>query len=92
MQLNLFDDLYMLQEHGFTVTKTFESSNNKFKRLDNTYSIALNERIIMYVQDNDNGTFNTFGFNHESYNVSLKDVIQIVKNKNNWCLESKGME
>ena len=89
MQLNLFNDLYVLQEQGFIVTKTFESSDNhKFKQLENTYSISLDGITILYVQDNENGTFNTFGFCHESFNINLSQVVEIAKNKNNWTLTS----
>lgn len=79
--------LGVLQEAGFTVTKTFDSSTiDKFKKLESTFSILQNGNTILYVQDNYNGTFNTFGFNHKSFNVSIKEVLEIVKNKNNWCL------
>jgi|SRR5690625_8689 len=87
MQLSLFDDLHVLEEEGFVVTKTFKSSNdNKFKQLESTFSVLLNEAIVLYVQDNNDGTYNTFGFNHERFRVSLGEVIETVRNKNNWCL------
>ena len=89
MQLSLFNDLSILEQEGFTVTKTFESSDkHKFKRLERTYSILLDGITILYVQDNDNGTYNTFGFEHDSFNINISEVIEIVKNKNNWTLTS----
>lgn len=87
MQLELFDDLYVLEQEGYTVDKTFECTGDKrFTNLENTYSIILNGKTILYVQNNENGTFNTFGFMKERFNLSLKEVLKTVENKNNWCL------
>jgi len=86
MQLSLFDDLYALEQEGFSITRPFKPTNDKrFKKLENTYGIVLNGKIVMYVQDNNDGTYNTFGFYFERFNVALTDIVEIVGNKNNWC-------
>lgn len=87
MQLDLFDNLCVLENEGFKISKTFQpSGKDKFKKLESTLSVALEGNTILYVQGNHDGTFNTFGFNDSALGVSLEEIIEIAKNKNNWCL------
>ncbi len=91
MQLSLFNDLHVLEQDGFAIEKTFKSSNDdRFKRLESTYSVSENGKVALYVQDNGNETFNAFGFRASIFNVDMKEVLEMIKNKNNWCLDIGG--
>lgn len=92
MQLELFDNLYALGQEGYEVERTFKhTGDRRFTKLESTYSIILDGRTIMYVQDNGDGTYNAFGFAQKWMDINLKKVLKIIENKNNWCLEiTKG--
>src|SRR5690625_3653120 len=77
-QLSLFDDVSQFKECGFTVENTFHPSNEtKFKKLENTKKVSYNGKTILHLQDNDNGTFNTFSFTEMNFNITLAKAIKI---------------
>ena len=77
-QLSLFDDVAQFNEYGFTVENTFHPSNEtKFKKLENTQKVSYNGKTILHLQDNGNGTFNTFSFNEMNFNITLDKAIKI---------------
>src|SRR5690625_6096937 len=76
-QLSLFGDVAQFNEYGFTVENTFHPSNDtNFKKLENTQLVSYNGKTILYLQDNGNGTFNTFSFNEFNYNITLDKAIK----------------
>lgn len=77
-QLSLFDDVAQFNEYGFAVENTFHPSNEtKFKKLENTQKVSYNGKTILHLQDNGNGTFNTFSFNEFNYNITLDEALRI---------------
>ena len=73
-----------LLNNGFTVKKGL------FKHL---YVVSFNDTEIIYVRDNDNGTFKTIeflkypsSFNQFMHSVSIEKVVEILKSvvKNNF--------
>lgn len=81
MQLNLFEDVALLfNESGFTLEKPFRpTGNKKFGKLESTQMVRFNGETILYLQENDDGTFNTFSFNQFNLNITLEQAIKTAR-------------
>lgn len=77
-QLTIFDNVFMIIEQmGCGITKAFSAKLNN--KLDDTYKITKNNKIIIYLQDNHDGTYNLIGFKYFVRNLNVDQVINNMK-------------
>lgn len=80
MQMSLFEDVELFNEYGFTLGKTFKSSDDKkIEKLENTRKVLYKGKTILHLQSNDDGTFNTFSFDKLNFNITLEKSIEIAQ-------------
>lgn len=76
----------LFKDNGFTLEKIFNTDHETFGMLERTHYVVYKGKRILQIQENDNGTFNTFehlryptSFNKDNFNITLDQAISIAK-------------